>query len=181
MRFDEFWTDDPTMDPAPSNELPMCPDGEHAGEITKAKMKDLKFMVKPENPRGTSLVLEIEVSNYRPVEAIVPAQMRWLIESVCRAASVNVPVKGEDWDCETLIGRQVRIETVYGLAKSGREYVRVEKWIKGPDPLPVAAKATPARTPAAKVEAAGQAGANDDIPFMWLITLVASAVSIGVA
>jgi hypothetical protein len=167
VRFDDFWSDDQAMDPAPSGDLPMCPDGEHAGEIVKAKMKDLKFMVKPENPRGTSLVLEIEVGQYRPVEAIVPAQMRWLIESVCRAAGLNVPTKGEDWDCETLIGRQVRIETVYGLAKSGREYVRVEKWMKGPEPLPlpVAAKAAPARTSAAKVEAAGQGGSPDDIPF----------------
>jgi hypothetical protein len=170
VRFDELWTDDPTIDPKPTgDDLPMCPDGEHAGEITKAKRKDLKFMVKPDNPRGTSLVLEVEVSNYRPVEAIVPAQMRWLIESVCRAASVNIPVRGEEWDEEQLVGRQVRIDTVYGLAKSGREYVRVEKWLKGPDPLPepkpAAIKATPKRTPAAKVEAAGQGGEPDDIPF----------------
>ena len=168
MRFDEFWTDDPSMDPAPSGDLPMCPDGEHAGEIVKAKIKDLKFMVKPENPRGTSLVLEIEVGKYRPVEAIVPAQMRWLIESVCRAASIYVPVKGEDWDPETLIDPQVRIETVYWIAKSGREYVRVEKWIAGSEPLPTPAQAPakpPARTPAAKVEAAGQGGSADDIPF----------------
>lgn len=168
MNFDEFWKDDGDQAPTATGDLPMLPDGEHAGEIVKAKIKDLKFMIKPENPRGTSLVLEVEVSGYRPLEAIIPAQMRWLIESVCRSASVHIPYKGEDWDPDQLVGRQVRVETVYGLAKSGREYVRVEKWVAGPDPLPtpVAAAAKPAaRTPAAKVEAAGQGGSADDIPF----------------
>lgn len=166
MRFDDFWTDDDDQAPQATSDLPMLPDGEHAGTIVAAKVKDLKFMVKPENPRGTSLVLEVEVTGHKPVEAIIPAQMRWLVESVCRSASVHIPYKGEDWDPEVLIDRQVRVETVYGIAKSGREYVRVEKWIKGPDPLPQAhAAKPPARTPAAKVEAAGQGGASDDIPF----------------
>ena len=168
MNFDEFWKDDGDQTTTSTGDLPMLPDGEHAGEIVQAKAKDLKFMVKPENPRGTSLVLEVEVAGYRPLEAIIPAQMRWLIESVCRSASVHIPYKGEDWDPEQLVGRQVRVETVYGIAKSGKEYVRVEKWIAGPDPLPatVAAPAKPAaRTPAAQVEAAGQGGASDDIPF----------------
>jgi len=89
-----------------------------------------------------------------------------LSRSAGRPASTSLR-RARNWDCETLIGRQVRIETVYGLAKSGREYVRVEKWIKGPDPLPaaVAAKAAPARTSAAKVEAAGQGGSPDALPF----------------
>jgi hypothetical protein len=164
MRFDDFWLDDEGGQP--SGDLPMATDGEHAAEITDAKFKDLKFMVKPENPQGTSLVLAVNINGFRPLEAIIPAQMRWLIESVCRSASVNVPVKGQDWDCEHLVGRQVRVETVFGIAKSGREYVRVDKWVAGPEPLPpAAAKPAPARTPAAKVEAVGQGGSPDDIPF----------------
>lgn len=164
MRFDDFWTDDEEQDQG--GDLPMCPDGEHAAEIVSAKWKDLKFMVKPGNPQGTSLVLGVEVRGHRPIEAIIPATMRWLIESVCRAASIPLPVKGQDWDCEQLLERQVRVKTVFVIAKSGREYVQVDKWIAGPEPLPpVTAKAPPARTAAAKVEAAGQGGDGDDIPF----------------
>lgn len=169
MRFDELWTDDPTIDPKPRSDAPLCPDGDYAGEIVKAEFRDLKFKIKPDNPRGTSLVIDVEVPGYRTVESIIPAQMRWLVEQVCRAASVNIPVRGEDWDADQLVGRQVRIETVYGITQAGKEYVRVEKWLKGPDPLPepkpAAIKATPKRTPAAKVEAAGQGGEPDDIPF----------------
>lgn len=167
MRFDEFWTDDPSIDPKPKADLPLLPDGEHAGEIVTAKVKDLKFKIKPDNQRGTSLVLEVEVTGYQVVEAIIPVTLRWLVESVCRSASINIPVRGEDWDPEQLVGRQVRIDTVYGITGAGKEYVRVEKWIKGPAPLPaaVATKSPPARTPAAKVEAAGQGGEADDIPF----------------
>ena len=176
MRFDELWTDDEPLNKQPKADAPLCPDGDYAGEIVKAEFRDLKFKIKPDNPRGTSLVIDVEVPGYRTVESIIPAQMRWLVEQVCRSASVNIPVRGEDWDAEQLVGRQVRIETVYGITQAGKEYVRVEKWIAGPAPLPVtvqatppatpaAIKATPKRTPAAKVEAAGQGGEPDDIPF----------------
>jgi hypothetical protein len=38
----------------------------------------------------------------------------------------------------------------------------------------------PARTPAAKVKAASPAIGSDDIPFLWLVTLVATVIG-GVA
>jgi hypothetical protein len=63
-----------------------------------------------------------------------------------------------------LVGCQVQVETVLGVAKSGNEFIRIDKWHPGPE-RPAVAKPAPARTPAAKVEAAGQGGASDDIPF----------------
>lgn len=162
MRFDDWWSDDASE---PADALPLLPAGTHSGEIVKVQWKDLKFKTSDANKAGTSLVLEVEVPGYQPAEAIVPAQYRGLIEAICRAARQHVPVKGEDWDCECLKGQIVRIDTTLGTGKTGREFVRIEKWHKGADPLPKAAKATPARTPAAKVEAAGQGGSADDIPF----------------
>ena len=163
MRFDDYWGDEFDGAAVPASELPMVPDGRHTGEIIKAEFKDLKFKISDANPTGASLVVKIDVPKAQPVEAIVPCHFRGLIETVCRAASVELPQKGEDWQARCLLGRTVTIETVQGVGKTGKEYVRIEKWHPGPAPLPAeVAKRAPARTPAAKVTAGLDA---DDIPF----------------
>lgn len=165
MRFDEWW-DDEDGEPTATADLPKAPDGRHAGEIVEAKIKDLKFKVSDRNRAGTSLVVKVDLGKYQPVEAIVPVQYRGLIEAICRSARTPVPVRGEEWHADVLVGCQVQVDTVLGVAKSGNEYIRIDKWHAGPEPLPAAvAKSAPARTPAAKVEAAGQGGSPDDIPF----------------
>ena len=163
INFDSWWDD--ADSPPPTGNLTMCPDGRHTGEIVKAKVKDLKFKTSDRNPAGTSLVVEVEVAGHHPVEAIVPVQFRGLIEAICRAARVETPPRGEEWDEQQLVGQVVTIETVLGVGKTGNEFVRIERWHASAAPLPKAVKAQPARTPSAKVEAAGQGGAIDDIPF----------------
>ena len=165
MRFDEFWTDDDGRAAETPAELPPAPDGRHAGEITKAQMKDLKFKIADGNPHGTSLVVEIEVPKYQPVEAIIPAHFRGLIQAVCVCAGVAPPARGEDWDEGQLVGRQVVVELVNGVGKTGRPYVRVDKWHHGPAPLPAeVTKRAPARSQAAKAHKEACLDA-DDIPF----------------
>jgi hypothetical protein len=163
VNFDQWWDADDS--PAPAGDLTMCPDGRHTGEITKALFKDLKFKVSDQNRAGTSLVLEVQIPGHYPVEAIIPAQYRGLVEAVCRAARVDAPARGEDWDETQLVGQVVTIDTVLGVGKTGKEFIRIDKWHSGPPTVPKAVKATPARTSAAKVEAAGQGGSPDDIPF----------------
>lgn len=160
IRFGDWWSEDAEE---PVEGLPLLQDGRHVGTITDAVTKDLKFKVSEANKRGTSLVLKVSVPKHQPAEAIVPLQFRGLVEAICRAARVPVPNPAEPWDCETLVGQTVAIETVFGIGKTGREYVRIDKWHPGPDPLPQE-KPRPARTPAAKVAATGQGG-SDDIPF----------------
>jgi hypothetical protein len=163
-RFDEWWGDGEAGD-EPVDGLPLAANGRHGGEITKAVIKDLKFKVSDRNRAGTSLVVEVSVARHQPVEAIVPLQYRGLIEAICRAARVQTPDPGAEWHPDVLIGCQVQIDTIHGVGKTGKEYVRVEKWHAGAEPVAAAIKSTPKRTPAAKVEAAGQGGSPDDIPF----------------
>jgi len=163
MRFDDYWGDEFDGAAVPASELPLAPDGRHTGEIIKAEFKDLKFKISDSNPTGASLVVKIDIPKAQPVEAIVPCHFRGLTEAVCRAAGVHPPQKGEDWSERQLVGRMVTIDTVHGVGKTGKEYVRIDKWHAGPAPLPAeVAKRAPARTPAAKVTA-GLDG--DDIPF----------------
>lgn len=178
MNFDQWWNDED--EPAPAGDLTMCPDGRHTGEISEAYIKDLKFKVSERNPAGTSLVVKVAIPGHYPVESIVPVQFRGLVEAICRAARVEPPAKGEDWDEGQLVGQVVAIETVLGVGKTGKEFVRVDKWHPAAAPLPKAIKATPARTPAAKVEAARQGGSPDDIPFSWMVAFVTAALTMGV-
>jgi hypothetical protein len=162
VRFDAWWSED---EPEPTETQPMLPDGRHVGMIEKAVIKDLKFKVSESNKNGTSLVVTVKVAKYQPAEAIIPLQFRGLLEAVCRAARIHPPDPREAWSCKELVGQTVGIETIYGIGKTGREYVRIDRWSAGPDPLPKEVERRPARTPAQKVEAAGQGGQPDDIPF----------------
>jgi hypothetical protein len=170
MKFDDWgWFNDDNGQAAESAEKPMAPDGRHVCEIVKAVVRDVKFKVSDDNPNGTSLCVDVAVPNCQVVEAIIPLQMRGLVEAVCRSASVPLPQRGEDWSAKQLEGRTVSIDTIQGIGKSGRQYVRIEKWHKGTDPLPeaVKARAPAARTQAAKAhkEFVANGGGPDDIPF----------------
>jgi hypothetical protein len=166
VRFSQWWNDDgggPAIDTA---DKPQLPDGKHTGEIVSAKVKGVKFRVSDKNPDGTCLEVKVVVAGYQPVEALIPCDWRGQIESVCRSASVPVPGRDDDWDERVLVGRAASIDVVHAIAKSGREYVRVEKWIRGPEPLPEAVRKRLARTQAAKAHAEFvKEGDPDDIPF----------------
>lgn len=160
MKFDRWWVEQED-EFAPAGDLPQVPDGEHVAAITKAVFKDLAFKKTEQNVDGTSLVLELQVTGYRPLEAIIPAHFRGMVEAVCRAASVATPKKGEDWDESCLVEQYVRISTLQGVGKTGREYVRIEKWIPGRQPLPEAITKSPPRAKPAKKDQTP----DDDIPF----------------
>jgi hypothetical protein len=161
VKFSEWWSDDDEAEAV--GVLPLCEDGRHTGTISRAEIKDLKFKVSDRNPSGTSLVVKVAIPKHQAVESIAPVQFRGQIEAICRAARVNTPDPSDDWDVSQLVGQVVVIETVFGIGKTGREYVRVDRWHPGPDPLPETKAA--ARTPAARIAAAGHGGNVDDIPF----------------
>lgn len=161
MKFDKWWMDDDERGGQTATaELPQVPDGEHVAKITKAIFKDLAFKKCDQNEDGTSLVIELEVTGHRPIEAIVPAHFRGMVEAVCRAASVGLPKRGDDWDQSCLVGQFCRISTVQGIGKTGREYVRIDKWIPGRAPLPEAITKAPPRQKTKRDETP-----EDDIPF----------------
>lgn len=163
MRFDEFLDDDAGAPAkAATADLPLPADGRHAATVVAAEEKDLSFKAHPKNPGGRSLVATLQVAGCRPVEDITPAHLLGVVRAICRAARVEPPKRGVDWDPAQLIGAQVQIETTLSVAQgTGREYVRV-KWIAGPPgvaPTRVErAVAPPARSNRPQL-------AEDDIPF----------------
>lgn len=162
MRFDDFWTDDR----ASSEPLPLAADGRHTGEITSAKEKRLDFMKSDQNRDGTSLVVTVEIPKAQPIESIVPCHFRGKVEALCRAAGVALPANGEDWDEQVLVGRTVTVETTHAVSKSGKEYVRIDRWHPSPSkPLPKSAAPARSQTAQAHREFTSNATNGDDIPF----------------
>lgn len=162
MRFDEFWDDDDSPTSVATADQPLLPDGTHNGKIVVAEIKDLKFKQSDRNPEGKTLVVKVAVKGYQLVEDLIPVTMRGLIEAVCRAAGVESPRKGEDWDESVLKGQTASIETTLCQAPSGREYVRL-KWLPGVKPLPKDKKAKAAPPKATPAPAFTEDA--DDIPF----------------
>jgi len=165
MRFADYWPEDDAA--AGTTDLPLCPDGTHTGEIIQAKAKRLEFMKRDGNADGACIVIVVDVPRSQPVETIIPATFRGKIEAVARAAGVPVPSRVDDWDEQQLVGRMVTIETVLAVSKSGKDYVRVEKWLPSPSQKIAPSKpvAAPARRPVPQP-------AGDDIPFAMLLAIV---------
>jgi hypothetical protein len=161
MKYDDFWDDDEGSQTAAATELQMVPDGTHSATVKKVDYREVEWKKADNNPKGLCLTLMLEVNGHQPVWADIPNHWRGLTEAVCASAGVHPPVKGEDWDEAQLQGQSVTIQTLQCVAKSGKQYVRIEKWLPGPKLLPKkAAKAPAKKGPTPVIDEA-----PDDIPF----------------
>lgn len=160
LTFDSWQTDDTSGERPAQADLPLLPDGRHAGEINYVAIKTAKWCENQLNVDGTYILLGIDVPNYKRVWKSVPVDRRAKIEAVCRSAGVPRPTPTDPWDESQLKGQWVSIETVIGIGKSGKEYVRVERFHGDKKPLP----ATPPR-PANPAKEPVEDQFPDDIPF----------------
>jgi hypothetical protein len=180
MNWDAFIDDD--FDAATSGEAQqMLPDGTHVAEIKWAGIQAKEWAKRDGNPDGQVLTVKLEVSaKYKPVWESIPCQQRGRIEQLCRSARVDPPAG--DWDEGQLKGQCVSIETVLALSKAGNEFVKVVTWKPGPEQLPKEIReAAPRKTQQQKVTAGFRAngGGIDDVPFAWLLALVAAVIGGG--
>lgn len=176
LTFESWQTDDTSGEKPAQADLPMLPDGRHAGEINYVAIKTAKWAENQLNVDGTYILLGIDVPNYKRVWESVPVDRRAKIEAVCRSAGVARPTPTDPWDENQLKGQWVSIETVIGIGKSGKEYVRVERFHGDKKPLP----ATPPR-PAKPAKEPAEDQFPDDIPFIWILPFLLSLIAGGVA
>jgi len=164
VRFDQLWKEQSAPQAAPEN-LPHVPDGVHVGEIKFVDERKKDRVQCEANPEGYVILLLVDVSGFAPFFVDVPAHHRGSVEALCRSAGIDPPDPKAEWDCKVLKGRTVTVETVHGVGKTGRDYVRVERWRPGPKPLPAEIRNAPNRTPTQKADAASATVRDDDIPF----------------
>lgn len=152
-------------------ESKLLPAGEYTGTITAAMWSRADWAAKklPESG-GRILQVKVEIdapAGYAEAWVKVPCvkDRRWQYRQICGAAGVPAPEKGGPaWSPACLLGKRVQVETsIYTNERTGDSRVQIDRWLEGAVQEP--AKPAAARTPKQKVEAAGQGGANDDIPF----------------
>jgi hypothetical protein len=175
------WDEAATTDTKPAGGVLEA--GRHVAQISAAKWERKERIPEKwlsKNPEGWRVVLSLTVhSQGRKYQlfADVPRHWRWLFEVICDATGTELP-RDASWQPSEWIGRDVEIETTVWESNSGPR-AQVEKWFPheaAPAPKPAA---KPARTPAAKVAAArgDEPGGEDDIPFIWIVPFLLSAVS----
>ena len=123
-------------------------------------LRNVEWKKSEANPHGKCLNLRVDVSGYQAAWDDVPLQMRNIIEAVCRSARVHPPTPNEEWDEQSLKGQTITIETISGISKAGRPFVRISKYRPSTAPLP---KELAKPAPRAKPEKVDLA--PDDIPF----------------
>lgn len=156
MRFEQF-------DQAYEAEETRLPDGDNEVEIVKVKEWESK------TDSRTALILTL-----RPVGQEAADVEKWLDPSrkedhkaaMQLADCLGIP-RDDDLTQDRLVGRRVIVKTRRAENRKGEPVVYVNRFVAAdgaPTEPPPAAKPA-ARTPKQKVEAAGQGGTNDDIPF----------------
>lgn len=163
MKFADFWTEETEGRDAPAGDVPPLPDGLHVGTVGHVSIRDVEWKKSPANTDGTCLNLRIDVAGHQAAWDDIPVQMRNIVEAVCRSARVQLPSPDDPVDslCKALKGQTVSIETISGVSKGGRPYVRISKYRPSSDPLP---KDLPKSSRPPKREPV-TSGPADDIPF----------------
>jgi len=145
-----------------------------------------ELQIKTVSEDTTQLVLELahEDRKFWWVKVTFKKDQNWARVLVAQLAAA-LALSAQEWSdtqMDDLTGRRVMAEIRHRAGQNGRVFVNVWKFMpieQLAEEAAVVAK-RPARTPAAKVKAASPAIGSDDIPFAWLVTLVATVIG-GVA
>lgn len=139
---------------------------------------ELKIMTVAED--ATQLVIELahDDRKFWWVKVSLKKDQGWarvLVAQLAGALALS-PQEWSDTQKDDLTGRRVRAEIRHRAGQNGRLFVNVWKFLPIEQLEQEAAAKRPARTPAAKVKQTAPAIGSDDIPFLWLVAIVASVI-----
>ena len=158
-------------------ERTIVPVGTHTAVIKKAEEGPNQWKVdETSNPDGICLKLRLAVGNHKFVFHDLPRHLPWMAKQLADALGIVPEGNTLRVVPSEIEGREVTVEVVHYTSKSGNVSAVVKKYV------PLAAKpAAPKRqTLPQKAAATFKAAAgSDDIPFAWLMALVASVLGGG--
>jgi len=139
-----------------------------------------ELQIKPVAEDTTQLVLELahEDRKFWWVKVTMKKDQNWARLLVAQLAGA-LALSAQEWSetqMDDLTGRRVMAEIRHRVGTSGRTFVNVWKFLHIEQLEQEAATKRPARTPAAKVKQTAPAIGSDDIPFLWLVAIVASVI-----
>ena len=153
MRFEQFDQDYEAAEQ-------LLPDGDHECEIVKVK----EWFAKDQSRTALIVTLQPVEGDCSPIEKwLDPSQKRDHRAAMQLLDAVGIP-RNQDLG-ENAVGRLVIVTTKRGTKKTTGEPTVYVNGFAASASQPAEAAKPAARTPKQKVEAAGQGGTNDDIPF----------------
>jgi len=144
-----------------------------------------ELQIKTVSEDTTQLVLELahEDRRYWWVKVSLKKGQTWARVLVAQLAGA-LALSEQEWSetqSDDLTGRRVMAEIRHRVGTNGRTFVNVWKFMAIQQLADEAAEVAkkPARTPAAKVKQTAPAIGSDDIPFAWLVAVIASVIGGG--
>ena len=159
-------------------ERTIVPVGTHVATIKLAEEGPNEWKKTDANPDGICLKLRLSIGQHKFVFHDLPKHMPWMAKQLADALGIQPDGNTLRVVPSEIEGREVNVEIVHYTSKAGKVSAVVKKYL--PTPVGAAKTPPPARTPAAKVKSVSPGIGSDDIPFMWIVTLMASVIG-GVA
>ena len=160
-------------------EREIVPVGTHTAVIKKAYERCVDWKKSDANPTGKCLSLHLAVAGYQFVFHDIPHDKSWLARQLAEALGIRAEDGTLSIKPGEIEGRELTVDVKHYTNGKGITKADVKAYVAAA--TVTAAKTTPpARTPAAKVKAVSPGIGSDDIPFMWIVALIASVIG-GVA
>jgi cell division septation protein DedD len=170
MLDDDFSTATQTM-----QDREIVPAGIHTMTIVNVEEGPNEYKRSDANPDGLCIKLRLSTGTYKFVFDDIPKHLAWRAKQLAEAVGI-LPVGGKlSLSPDDLADKTVTVEISHYTSKAGKVSAVVKRYVQA------TATATPAapkrQTLPQKAAATFKAAAGaDDIPFLWLVALVASVI-----
>jgi hypothetical protein len=159
-------------------ERTLVPAGVHVATIKLAEEGPNEWKTSDSNPDGICLKLRLVVGNHKFVFHDLPRHMPWMGKQLAEALGIEAEGTTLRIVPEEIQGREVTVEVAHYTSKSGNVSAVVKKYLPA-TAKPAAVAAPPAKRQTLPQKAAATFRANggaDDIPFAWLVAVIASVI-----
>ncbi len=168
MTDDELPQDVHAMRP---EEREIVPVGTHKATIKKAKERCVDFRKSVANPTGKCLTLRLSVGKHQLVFHDLPHDLPWLARQLAAALGIEAEDGTLRIVPSEIEGRELTAEFTHFTKRDGTVKADVKAYVPL-KPAPPKRQTLPQKAAATFKAAAGA----DDIPFAWLVALVASVI-----
>jgi cell division septation protein DedD len=157
-------------------EREIVPAGIHTMTIVNVEEGPNEYKRSDDNPDGMCIKLRLSTGAFKFVFDDIPKHLAWRAKQLAEAVGI-VPVGGKlSLSPDELADKTVAVEVSHYTSKAGKVSAVVKRYLPATAApaaaAPVKRQTLPQKAHAAFKEAAG----SDDIPFLWLVALVASVL-----
>jgi hypothetical protein len=154
----------------------IVPAGIHTMSIVNVEEGPNEYKRSDDNPEGMCIKLRLSTGGYKFVFDDIPKHLAWRAKQLAEAVGILTVGGKLSLSPEDLADKTVTVEVSHYTSKAGKVSAVVKRYVPAtaaPAPAAPAKRQTLPQKAAATFRANGGA---DDIPFAWLIAVIASVI-----